>query len=136
MSNYFYSLQNGLETRSLEEAFLYDHVAPSIDLSKYSTNPFAYKEKGLYSLQLDYYREIFSDDHVLIMFMENFTTRMEERYKIFDFLGATLPPTMCEDKINPSRRSEVDPAIYSSLINYYKDDRDKLITRHKLSLPY
>jgi hypothetical protein len=136
LSNYFFSLQHGLETRSPEEAFLYNKAAPSVDLSKFSTNPFAYKERGLYSHQLDYYREIFSADQLLITFMENFTTSDEERVKILDFLGARKTTALYKNEINSSRRSEVDGAIYSSLINYYKDDRDSLTTNHKLSLPY
>ena len=136
LSNYFFSLQHGLETRSTEEAFLYNKPPPSVDLSKFSTNPFAYKERGLYSHQLDYYREIFSADQLLITFMENFTTSDEERVKIFDFLGARKNPTPHKNKINSSRRLQVDRAVYSSLINYYKDDRENLIINHKLSLPY
>tara|TARA_R110000824_G_C15132514_1_gene669163 strand:- start:347 stop:976 length:630 start_codon:yes stop_codon:yes gene_type:complete len=136
LSNYFFSLQHGLETRTLEGAFLYNAAPPSIDLSKFSTNPLAYKERGLYSHQLDYYRKIFPADQLLITFMEHFTTSEAERLKILDFLGAKKSPTLHQNKINSSRRQPVDPAIYSALDNYYKSDRDNLTINHKLPLPY
>ena len=48
VSNYFFSINNGLEDRSIEEVFLKNKIHPKIDLNNISVNPYNYLGRGEY----------------------------------------------------------------------------------------
>ena len=138
LSNYFFSYNYGVETRSLEEVFLEGTPEPSIDLNSFSASPFAYLERGLYSRYLPAYTDIFPPEHVLITFMEDFTLGGSELSKIFNYLGVTnLPPEASSSPVNESLRGyKISKDIISKLEKYYHDDTKNLTQTYDLHIPY
>ena len=53
ISNYRFSKQNGLETLSFDEAIAQEDARTLNQYPEISTNPFAYKQRGLYAKMLD-----------------------------------------------------------------------------------
>jgi DNA-binding protein Fis len=137
ISNYFFSYNYGVETRTLEEVFLEDVSAPVYDVDKFSTNPFDYLQRGLYSEYLPNYLDVFPRDQVMITFMENFTTDVDEFYRITDWLGASRPRVKDTSAINKAKRvSEVSDDVINVLQKYYLADTQKLIDVYNLNPPY
>ena len=138
LSNYFFSYNYGVETRSLEEVFIEEAAPPPIELKAFSANPFAYLERGLYSRYLDYYTEIFGPEQILITFMENFTSVGSEVSKVLNFLGGShSPPEGPSAPVNKScRDSKISKDIISKLQEYYHKDTRNLIQTYGLNIPY
>ena len=138
LSNYFFSYSHGLESRTLEEVFLKEVPPPHINLNNFSSNPFCYLERGLYSLYLPHYCNLFSPDQVLITFYENFLSSDVEFLKIVDFIGASsprFPPPI--DRLNESPRiQQVSNDIILKLQKYYQRDREILTRDYNLDIPY
>lgn len=61
LSNYYFSVQNGLETRSLSGVFLEGAPAPELNF-KVSVSPFDYINRSRYSIHLLKCKEIFGDN--------------------------------------------------------------------------
>jgi hypothetical protein len=135
LSNYFFSVNNGLETRKLEEVFLKNTPAPEIDLSNFSTNPFDYLQRGMYSTYIQNYLDVFDKEDVYITFMENFTKDSRSFYDIVSWIGAHHYPRLLPAE-NSSYRQKVHPNIISHLKNYYLEDTNKLINDFNLKPPY
>ena len=135
LSNYFFSHNNGLETRTLEEVFLKNTPAPEIDLSNFSTNPFDYLQRGMYSTYIQNYLDVFDKEDVYITFMENFTKDSRSFYDIVSWIGAHHYPRLLPAE-NSSYRQKVHPNIISHLKNYYLEDTNKLINDFNLKPPY
>lgn len=135
LSNYFFSHNNGLETRSPEEVFLKNTPAPEVDLSKFSTNPFDYLQRGIYSEYISKYLEIFSKKQIMITFIDDFTKNLHSFYEIIKWVGANHYPRL-SPPINSSNRKKVNPEVISYLKNYYLEDTNKLINDFNLKPPY
>ncbi len=138
LSNYFFSYNSGVETRTLEEVFLKDIKPPVVDLSKFSANPFSYIERGQYCHYIKKYRDVFPEDQVMITFMENFTNDDNEMTNIFEYLNIPqLQFKLSTNKINSIPRDVIiNPDILSKLKQYYIEDAQKLIQAHNLTIPY
>ena len=135
LSNYFFSHNNGLETRTLEEVFLKNTPAPEVDLSKFSTNPFDYLQRGLYSEYISEYLKIFPKKQIMVTFMEDFTELPRRFYEIITWIGAHHYPRLSSSE-NSSYRKKVHPDIISHLKNYYIEDTNNLINDFDLEPPY
>jgi len=135
LSNYFFSHNNGLETRTLEEVFLKNTPAPEVDLSKFSTNPFDYLQRGLYSEYISEYLKIFPKKQIMVTFMEDFTKFPRRFYEIVTWIGAHHYPRLSSSE-NSSYRKKVHPDIISHLKNYYIEDTNNLINDFDLEPPY
>ena len=135
LSNYFFSHNNGLETRTLEEVFLENKPSPQISTSNFSTDPFDYLKRGVYSKYIQSYLDIFPKEQLLITFLENFTKKSHSFYPIVTWIGAHHYPTL-SGKVNNSSRKEVNPDVISHLKSYYLEDTNKLINDFNLKPPY
>lgn len=69
ISNYYFSVENGLETRSLEDVFLANAPAPALK-SRVSVDPFDYIGRSTYFPYLDRIAEIFPKDNFRILILE------------------------------------------------------------------
>lgn len=138
LSNYFFSYNHGVETRSIEEVFLKQSPSPKIDLNNFSANPFSYVERGLYSKYLPFYTTVFPPEQILITFMEDFTLDVTELSKVFNYLGASEPLSeISKLPINESLRSpKISNRIISKLKKYYIEDTKNLIKTYNLNIPY
>lgn len=135
LSNYFFSYNNGLETRTPEEVFLNNIPEPKIDLSKFSTNPFNYLERGLYSYYISEYLKVFPIEQIMITFIEDFTSVPERFYEIISWVKAYHYPKLIP-VVKTSNRKKVSPDVVSYLENYYIKDTNKLIKDFDLDPPY
>ena len=72
ISNFHYSVMNGVETRTLEEALDPECIGatPPWDYDEFSTSPFGYLERGLYFRLLRPWRDVFGEDLHILMFEE------------------------------------------------------------------
>lgn len=86
ISNYKFSLENGLESRSLEDVFI-NKIPPPILSSKTSVSPFNYIERGFYSKYIETCYKHFSRKEILILNLENLKSDKKNLKKIEAFLN-------------------------------------------------
>jgi len=138
ISNYKFSYENGIETRTLEEVFLEEK---KIDTSKYKTsvNPFAYKERGFYHQYLEYYYTYFPKENIKVIIKENFTNNIESIQNLYAFLGLNsnfIPPSY-NLVVNKSRNTVVYEnltEVRHKLSCFYKENNQILIDKFKLNI--
>lgn len=98
ISNYYFSKENNLEKRSLEEVFLEKKRVPDIDISRVcvSVSPFNYLGRGEYLSFIKTYLTIFNEKQVKILIHENTTKNVSVIQELYVFLGVNnrfLPPS-------------------------------------------
>lgn len=86
ISNYFFSLNNGLEERTLKEVFVEKKSTPETSIDNISVSPFSYLERGFYSKFLTPYIEEFENNMKVLIF-EEFVENQEEFHELFEYLG-------------------------------------------------
>jgi len=117
ISNYFFSKNNGLETRTLEEVFLENRGAP-MDAFDCSVNPFNYITRSLYSKYIKTYIEVFGEENVLVICTEKIVSQISEYKKVLNFLNVD---------------NEFEPAHYANIINSAKTiEKESLLVRRAL----
>jgi len=122
VSNYKFSFENGLETRSIEEVFIENK---KINISKYTTsvNPFNYKERGLYYKYLEYYYTYFPKENIKVIIKENFINDIKQIQSLYKFLEVddTFIPSSINKVVNSSKsKMKISNEIVESLSKYYK----------------
>ncbi|MFD1316081.1 sulfotransferase family protein [Namhaeicola litoreus] len=123
LSNYFFSLNNGLETRSLKEVFLDNIPPPKYNRSEISVNPFDYLGRGEYLNYIKTYLDYFSRENVKVVILEELLDSVNTIQAIYSFLGIykSYVPSNLNQKINMSQRNEeVIDVIKVQLKEYYK----------------
>jgi DNA-binding protein Fis len=85
ISNYFFSVKNGLETRTLEEVFIKKIDPPKLK-NKISVSPFKYYQRGLYSRYLKSYIDHFHKNLKVVVF-EELISNVQVKEDLFSFLG-------------------------------------------------
>ena len=86
LSNYFFSRQNGLETRGIEDVFLNDVPPPEYD-RRMLVSPFDYLARGVYLEHIKRYERRFPSSSIRILVMEKFVGIRDEIANLYDFLG-------------------------------------------------
>lgn len=87
-SNYKFSLQHGLETRSLKEVFIDEKLQPDLK-NDVSVNPFNYLGRGAYMLFIESYLNHFRDDQLKVCLFERIT-QGDGHADLCEFLGISL----------------------------------------------
>lgn len=131
LSNYFYSLKNGIETRTLEEAFIHQSPPPPI-AKRISVDPFNYLGRSEYDKHVLNILNTFGEKNVLFLQLENFLD--PERLKVQlirveDFLNisAFKEVKATDKKVNEAKRTKVvSTEVYSYLYNYFKSFNQNL----------
>jgi hypothetical protein len=125
ISNYKFSFENGLETRSIEDVFINNVPIYS---SKYNTsvNPFDYKERGIYHKFIKCYYNNFSKENIKIIVREDLVgniNAIQDLYKFLDVDSSHIPVSL-KTIINPSK-SNIDSHSLSlaqdKLANFYQE---------------
>lgn len=129
ISNYQFTKDNGLESRSMEEVFL-QSIPPPIFNEKISVDPFDYIQRGYYSDYLKPYINIFKDRLKVVVF-ERLISEEDAQKEIFDFLELPYQDIDFANKtkkVNQSSDTEVSnfEEIYAKLSSLYKDEIPKL----------
>jgi len=123
ISNYFFSYENGLETRSIEEVFLLDKKPPDIQV-KTSVSPFAYIKRGEYLNYLLPYHNAFRNNLKIILFDDLFSST-NIYMNIFGFLNVDTSHKIeiTNKKINQStsvQKYKISEEVNNKLYNYFE----------------
>lgn len=124
LSNYFFSVENGLESRSLEAVFL-EKVPPPHISTPISTDPFAYLERGRYSRYVKMYQDIFGKNQIHVAFLEEMAgNRPWKRMLQFLAVDATIHLEHAADHVNELnwRITDIPEPIFQKLVQYYREE--------------
>lgn len=123
LSNYFFTVENGLETRTLQEVFIEKKPAPELSI-QLSTSPFSYLERGEYIRFLKPYLDLVGHDRLKVLFLERMVGNIETIQGVYDYLDvdASYTPLTFHDRINECE-SETKPVaddILWAIGEYFK----------------
>ena len=122
VSNFFYSKQNGLESREMETAFFENEKQHNYSKSKFSVNPFDYLNRGFYFAFLSEYFEIFKKSQVKIVIHEEIIGQQAEVSELYEFLNIdrNFVPESLNRKINDTnKKTKVPHSVLTKLNDIY-----------------
>jgi len=138
ISNYKFSVENGLEIRNIEDVFINDMA---IDVSKYNTsvNPFDYKQRGIYHQYLDYYYHYFPEESIRVITRETFINNLSNIQALFGFLNCNTSfiPASLKKVINKSKKnfsSESEVLVKKRLSEFYKKHNQILLEKYQIDI--
>lgn len=127
ISNYAYSVDNGVETRPIEVALDPDTVEPSWSSGSYSVSPFAYLRRGRYVDYLPPYLELFGDRMQILFFDE--LVRGDGLDQLLTWLGlGPTPHGGPPRRVNASEHSAppLPTRLRQKLDSYFAEPNDAL----------
>lgn len=119
ISNYQFSVNNGLETRSIREAILNEKPAPKLD-NPLSTDPFDYLSRGLYRNYVELYENYFPKSNILLLSTESITKDIAVLSKAYNFLGVNKD--FFPSDFNHSENASIDKVNVPEEVMKYLDD--------------
>lgn len=137
LSNYYFSLNHGLETRTLQEVFIDNAPAPSLEGRTLSVNPFDYCGRGEYHRFVAIYQERFPLQQIFICTLEQLSVDDEELTRLYTFLGvnAAFRPENREKVVNDSKKeAPVSAQVIDKLVAHYRAHNEKLAQLTELDL--
>jgi hypothetical protein len=140
ISNYWFSVKNGFEKLSIEEAFLKEeNRRQSYDTSKVSVSPYAYLWRGRYIEFLEMYERYFPAEQIYVILHEQIINSEQYLRDFYAYLGVnpTFVPTSLHTIINANENKpakEIDPQLRKYLENYFAEFNARLSKRLGLSL--
>jgi len=132
ISNYRFSVENGLETLSFEEAIEREEErTASFDGSTASVSPFAYLGRGRYADQLAMVGEHFPAAQMQVLVQEQFVANRGAVRALFEFLGVEVgfTPSSIDEVVNASahaERAEVSAEILARIRSYFREPNARL----------
>lgn len=138
ISNYRFSVENGLEHLPVDEALLADpHRRVQrigswfvVDGVRIASNPFLYLERGRYVDPLRVYAELFGRERIHIVVLEELVRSMDRMRDLYGFLGvdAGFVATGRERPVNASTspKPEPRPDTLDRLHEYYRESNRRL----------
>jgi hypothetical protein len=131
VSNYWFSVRNGLETRPIGDAFRKEDSRR--DDYQTSVSPFTYVKRGLYIEQIEMYEQFFPRDQIGIFLHERLTTSPETLDSIYRFLGVddTFNPPLWGQVINAGQKGSetLTPDLEQMLIGKFAGPNARLAER-------
>lgn len=140
ISNYWFTVNNGLETRPLAEALRPDSARRAVyDSDRFSVSPFSYLQRGHYVEYLTVYERHFSRDQIIILLFEVFTTDIAVIQSLYRRVGvsAAFVPDALDQPVNastPDAEQAVTPALRASLRDYFAPYNARLAAHFNLNL--
>ena len=137
LSNYFFSLNHGLESRSLEGVFLDQEREPQLSL-KTSVNPFDYLGRGQYVKFIKMYFKYIPASQIKIIIFEEFVNNPTQIRDLYSFLNVDerFMPNCAVNTVNASQKTtEVSQDVLTYLNGYYQSfnhDLESLLSREIL----
>jgi hypothetical protein len=130
ISNYHFSVQNGLETLPMAEAFLReDERQCDYDPGEVSVSPFAYLRRGRYIDYLTMYERYFPRESLGVFFYERLVAAGQPD-EFFSFLGTTtgldLPSQRRVINASPPDDTCLDPAVERYLRDCFAEPNARL----------
>ena len=137
LSNYKFSLANGLETLSFKDAIQYEENR-NAEYGKLNTSvsPFLYFKRGLYINYINMYAEIFEPSNIKILILEDFIENNSCVSDLYNWLGVNdcFTPEVVGQRVNYSDiETHVDLDTMRSLAVKYQQsvcDLEKYINRN------
>lgn len=132
ISNYHFSVENGLETLPIEDAFRTEETRRErYDRSAISASPYAYLKRGCYIDYIEMYERYFPRENLLIYLNEEFVGSQGQAQRLYAQLGVSadfVPPTLKQaanvsEKIQPVQLS---PDLMRELHQYFADANAQL----------
>jgi hypothetical protein len=123
LSNYRFSLDNGIETESMEVAFLNEATRrDQYDKTRFSVSPFAYLRRGCYIDYLTLYERFFPREQIEILFFEDFAANLAAVQRLYARLGvaADVVPPSANRQVNASQKRS-DQTLSPDLRQYLSD---------------
>ncbi|MFC1698982.1 sulfotransferase [Candidatus Omnitrophota bacterium] len=139
ISNYYFSVNYGLEKMSIEEAFLQEENRwLNYDPEQTSASPFAYLRRGRYIDYLTMYESYFAAERLKVVVYEQLVKSLSLVQEIYAFLGvaADFAPAAYQKVINKTDKPDfsLSPELTRYLINYFSESNQHLTKRFKLDL--
>jgi len=129
ISNYFFSLNNGLENRSLEEVFIDNVAPPPVIDNTVSVNPFDYHSRGEYEKHLIIYLKYFKKEQLKVLVFEDFIGNIKKIQKLYNFLNAdnNFCPSGIKRIVRPSKKAHNIPNnVIFRLVEHYRESLSSL----------
>jgi len=129
LSNYFFSVNNGLEERSIEEVFLENKMHPKIDLANISVNPYNYLVRGDYTPFIKVYKKYFSSEKIKVILFDEFISNIDKIQDLYRYLDVNdkFVPNKKNKIINSSEKiNKISAEVITTLKAYYKEPNQKL----------
>lgn len=126
LSNYFFSLENGLEKRTVSDVFIDAVPPPRLD-KNISTDPFDYLLRSRYELFLPTYYTNFCSDNILVLCLERLLHNPSHLAAVYSFLGCTIsfnPEGFYSAQNVSNVKAEVSPAVRQRLYKYFRNTRE------------
>ena len=141
VSNYLFSLANGLETLGIEEAFEQEafRSASFRHSASLSTSPYAYIARGEYIRYLDFWSELITPENLILIVMESFIGTLDKIQSLYRTLGVNqaVIPSGYDQVFNVSdNRNQIElPAPWlKRLSRHYLDFNHSLAQKYSLDL--
>ncbi|MCX6031664.1 MAG: sulfotransferase [Chloroflexi bacterium] len=139
ISNYWFSVNNGLEQAPLEEAFRHEEERwQQYDHARVSTSPYAYLRRGRYVDFIQVYERYFRPDQLLVTLYEQLMENADAIGALHAALGVSagfVPPSL-HRVVNESEKLDatLSPDLEASLVAYYAESNGRLAARFALDL--
>jgi hypothetical protein len=128
LSNYYFSVNNNLEKRSLEEVFI-EEKKISYNINTTSVNPFDYLKRGIYIDFIKMYLKYFNKNQIYIAIFDDLINNLDEIRSIYDFLSVDKKfiPSSIQQVVNASSKDLCpDRKVLDFLKKYYKKHNQEL----------
>jgi len=139
VSNYWFSVQNGLETLPMEEAFVKEQGRRNqYNREKISVSPFAYLQRGRYIDYIERYERRVQRDCMKIILFEQIVESANVLRDLYGFLGvaASFVPASLGKVVNEGEKgdSTMPPGLKQYLIDYFTEPNSRLAERLDVNL--
>lgn len=138
VSNYWFSVEHGVETVPMEEAFAREEERlDAYDRDRFSVSPFAYVTRGLYDELLRPWEAIFPPAQMKLVLFERLVQGTSELRRLLRFLGVSTAwvPDRAPPPVHPGRRRHEPPArLRRALEERFRRSSSALAERHDLDL--
>ncbi len=137
ISNYYFSVENGLETLNMDQAFRRE-AERATQATTASVSPFAYLARGRYADYLEVYERFFPREQLIILLTEQFTGSLEAYRSLCERLGVSndyVPPEL-HSRFNETGLPHAVPSpnLAKYLYDYYEPANMRLAARYDLDL--
>lgn len=137
ISNYQFSVENGVETASFDDAILHEETRrDDYDRARFSVSPYAYVRRGHYYDFIRQWEEVLGRDRIRIMVLEQLPGVLEGLYA---WLGVdpSFQPVLPPERLNEST-SEVDvrAATRRQLTECFQESNRRLQERYGVDISF
>jgi hypothetical protein len=132
ISNYWFSVNNGLETAPMKTAFFHEEERVNqYDQGQVSVSPFAYLRRGRYMDYIDMYRRHFPGEQVKVILFEHLVGSIDAVRNLYESLGVSpaFTPAGLQQRVNASQHnatSEISADVKRYMADYYAEPNARL----------